>query len=146
MRDCIRAANFRSSSVTYATMIKIALRTTNAMSAWVMVAGSSSPAWTEGGLKQKRAGSDMPVPLKETRTGSDRPGSSVDFPEHRVDGAHDRDDVRDLVAGDDVRQHGEVREGGAPPLEAIGFRAPVADDVAADLATRPFHARVALAL
>src|SRR5438309_1890047 len=161
MRDCIRAANLRSSSVTYATMIKTALRTTNAA---IIGAGASRPAWTEGGLISVRAGSDTPV-LPEVRAGSDSPGlpevragsdtpglpvaeqsSSVDLAEHRVDGAHDRDDVRHLVAGDDVRQHREVREGGAPPLEAIGLRAAVADEVAADLAARAFHPRVAFAL
>src|SRR5439155_463545 len=233
MRDCIRAANLRSSSVMYATMIKTALRTTNAA---IIVAGASRPAWTEGGLISVRAGSDTPVlpevragsdtpvlpevragsdtpvlpdvregsdtpvvprvvagsdtpDLPEVRAGSDTPvlpgvragsdtpvlpgvragsdtpvlpgvragsdtpvlpvaeqSSSVDLAEHRVDGAHDRDDVRHLVAGDDVRQHREVREGGAPPLEAIGLRAAVADEVAADLAARAFHPRVAFAL
>src|SRR5437879_9165664 len=69
MRDCIRAANLRSSSVTYATMIKTALRTTNAA---IIVAGASRPAWTEGGLIWVRAGSDTPV-LPEVRAGSDTP-------------------------------------------------------------------------
>src|SRR6266511_1059572 len=130
----------------------------------VMVAGSMRPAWTEGGLRQARAGSVVgryvrPAwtewGLRLTRPGSASPvpwfaaarcgRSSVDFAEHGVHRAHDRDDVRNLVAGNDVRQDGKVREGGAPPLHAVWLRAAVAHDVAADLATRPLHARVALA-
>src|SRR4029453_5440329 len=49
---------------------------------------------------------------------------TVDFTEHRIDGAHDGDDVGHLVAGDDVGQHREVREGSAAPLHAIRLVAP----------------------
>src|SRR4029453_3749843 len=49
---------------------------------------------------------------------------TVDFTEHRIDGAHDGDDVGHLVAGDDVGQHREVREGCAAPLHPIRLCAP----------------------
>src|SRR5262249_36844376 len=60
--------------------------------------------------------------------------------------AHDGDDVGDFVAGDDVGQDREIREGRAAPLHAVGLGAAIADDVAADLPTRAFDPRVPLAL
>ena len=41
---------------------------------------------------------------------------------------------------------GEIAERGAAPLEAVGLGAAVGDQVAADLAARAFHPRVAFAL
>src|SRR6266513_335097 len=70
----------------------------------------------------------------------------INLAEDGIHRAHDRDDIRHLVARDDVRQHGEVREGRAAPLHPVGLGAAVADDVAADLAARPLDTRVPLAL
>ena len=70
--------------------------------------------------------------------GHRRSESSVDLAEDWVDRAHDRHDVGHLVPGHDVRQDREVREGRAPPFQAIRLGPAVADDVAADLAARAF--------
>src|SRR5574341_2536677 len=112
----------------------MALSTTNASSAdqatggRVIVTGSARPARTVGGLKETRV------------------ASPIHLTEHRVDRAHDGDDVGDLVAGNDVREHREVRERRATPLQAVGLGPPVADEVAADLAARPLDPRVPLTL
>src|SRR5438067_4660573 len=113
MRDCMRAANLRSSSVTYVTIPMTALSR--------MKAASASSA--SGGM-----------------------ALAVDLAEDGVDGAHDRDDVGDLAARDDVRKDREVRERRAADLHAIRFRSAVAHDVEADLAARALDARVAFAL
>src|SRR5262249_26411660 len=72
--------------------------------------------------------------------------SPIHLAEYRVHRAHDGDDVGDLVTGNDVRQDREIREGCAAPLHTVGLGPAVADQVAADLAARPFDSRVALAL
>src|SRR5580765_8981655 len=105
----------------------------------IIVAGSVRPAWTEGGLRKARPGSASRAPSLGDR-------STVDFPEYRIDRAHDRHDVGYLVPGHDVRQDREVREGRAPPFQPIRLGSAVADDVASDLAARAFDPRVALAL
>src|SRR4026207_104486 len=71
---------------------------------------------------------------------------AVDLAEDGIDGAHDRDHVGHPAADQDVREHREVGEGGTAPLHAVGLGPPVGDEVAAHLAARPFHARVALSL
>src|SRR4029453_15964155 len=105
----------------------------------VILAGSVSPAWTEGGLKQTRPGSASRAPSLGDR-------STVDLAEYRVDRAHDRHDVGPRVPGHEVGQDREVREGPPPPFQAIRLGPAVADDVASDLAARAFDARVSLAL
>src|SRR2546430_17107744 len=71
---------------------------------------------------------------------------AVDLAEHGIDGAHDGDDVGDLVAGDDVREDGQVGERGSAPLHPVGLGAAVGDEIAADLAAGALDARVGLAL
>src|SRR5437016_2982990 len=87
-------------------------------------------------------------PMNSPTISSEKTGDmlAVDLPEHRIDGAHDRHHVGDLVAGDDVRQHGQVAEGGAAPLQAVRLGPAVGHQVAAELAARALHPRVALAL
>src|SRR6266478_2761795 len=101
-----------------------------------VVTGSSRPAWTEGGLRQMRPGSASPVSSLAGRW------SPVDLAEDRVDRAHDRHDVGDLVSGHDVRQHREIRERRASPFQSVRLGPAVAHDVAPDLAARAFDARV----
>src|SRR5216683_3061548 len=71
---------------------------------------------------------------------------AVDLAEDGVDGAHDGDDVGDLVAWDDVREDGKVGERGPAPLHPVGLGAAVGDEIAADLAAGALDARVGLAL
>src|SRR5262245_34755326 len=71
---------------------------------------------------------------------------AVHLAEHGIDRTHDRHHVRYLVPGHDVGQDGQVRKGRPPPLHAVRLRPAVAHDVAADLAPRALHPRVALAL
>src|SRR5689334_8358278 len=137
MRDCIRAANLRSSSVTYVTMPMTTFSTMKPTSAStasggsVMGAGSASPARAVGGLAEMVSGCVR---------------SSVDFTKDGIDGAHDGHDVGDLHAGQDVREHREVGERSAAPLEPVGLRPAVGDEITADLAARALDAPVALAL
>src|SRR5258707_2465883 len=72
--------------------------------------------------------------------------SAIHLAKHRINRPHDRDDIRDFVARNDVRKDRQVGEGGAPPLHPIGLRTAVRDQVAADLAAWSLDARVALAL
>src|SRR4030095_8258292 len=72
--------------------------------------------------------------------------SPIHLSKHGIDGTHDRDDVGDLMPGNDVRQDRQVRERGAAPLHAIWLRAAVGNHVGANLATRPFDACVRFAL
>src|SRR5262245_40310669 len=44
---------------------------------------------------------------------------AIHLAKYRVHRAHDRDDVRHLVPGNDMRQHGEIGERCAPPLHSI---------------------------
>src|SRR5690349_19294885 len=134
MRDCIRAANLRSSSVTYVTMPMTTFSTMKPTSAStasggsVMGAGSASPARAVGGLAEMVSGGVR---------------SSVYFTKDGIDGAHDGHDVGDLHAGQDVRQHREVGERSAAPLEPVGLRPAVGDELTADLAARALDASVA---
>src|SRR5438094_10514156 len=89
----------------------------------------------------------MPAAPATARARTVRPWrSSIHLAKDGIDRAHDRDDVGDLVAGNDVRQDREVRERRAAPLHAVRLRGAVADHVAAHLAARPFDASVGLAL
>src|SRR6266498_52922 len=88
-------------------------------------------AWTAGGI---RASPPHPTLSPSRGRGNRRKASSVHFSEHGVDGAHDGDDGGDLAADEDVRQDGEVGEGGAAPLHPVGLRAAVGEEVAAHLA------------
>src|SRR2546427_2078633 len=75
------------------------------------------------------------------------PRSSVNIPEHDVDGAEDRDGVRDEPALKQPGEDLEVHEGRAAHLRAERVRAAaVADHVDADLALRAFDRVVRLAL
>src|SRR6188472_1804287 len=71
--------------------------------------------------------------------------SPIDLAENRVHRSHDRDDVRHLVPGNDMRQHGKIGERRAAPLHAIRLRAAVGNEVTANLAAWPLDARVGLA-
>src|SRR5688572_24766423 len=135
MRDCMRAANLRSSRVTYVTMPITALRTMN------------------GAMRSTtQAGRDAIIPrLLSSRaslgmTPGHVEGSSIDLAEDGIDGAHDGHDVRHLVAGHDVRQDREVRERGAAPFHAVRLGAAVGNQVTAHLAARALHAHVRLPL
>src|ERR1700674_3250997 len=124
MRDCMRAANFRSRSVTYVTMPMMAFSTMKpTMKKWIAAGTNDSPhpaLSPDGrGFRGNRVPSVLPSPPRGGEGRVRRWGhssSSVDFPEDGIDGAHDRDDVGDLVARDDVRQERQVRERGAAPL------------------------------
>src|SRR2546429_9906719 len=114
----------------------IAFRTMNASSVYQATGGrvigprSARPVSSVGGLRRAPvAPSPLPINLAEDGI-------------HR---AHDRDDIRHLVARDDVRQHGEVREGRAAPLHPVWLGAAVADDVATAPAPRPPGTRGPLA-
>src|SRR5215831_13068516 len=105
----MRAANLRSSKVTYATSPSRTLRTMKPSSACqIIVAGSMSPAWTEDGLRQARPGSASRALSLAGQSPVLAGWSPVDFSEDGIDRAHDRDDVGHLVAGHDVGQHREV--------------------------------------
>src|SRR4051812_17522002 len=88
--------------------------------------------------------------MKGTMSGVSQVGMSIDSPihlsKHGIHRPHDRHDISDLMARDDVRQHCEVREGGAAPLHAVRLGAAVRDHVAADFAARSLDARIGLAL
>src|SRR5580704_3113801 len=62
--------------------------------------------------------------------------SSVDVPEHDVDGADHRDDVGDQLATNHVGQGAEVAEGWRPYLAPVGPVGAVAHQVEAQLAPR----------
>src|SRR2546428_1531879 len=108
MRDCMRAANFRSSSVTYVTIPMTALSTMNAAIACCTSGGSVTypPGGPEMAPRPPTLGRAPAQPWRAS--GSAEVASSIHFPEHRIDGAHDRDDVGDLGADQDVRQDREV--------------------------------------
>src|SRR6188474_675160 len=128
MRDCMRAANLRSSSVTYVTMPMTTLSTMKGAMMGAIQAGINEPRVPR-------------IPSPESRIPVSSP---VDLAKHRINRAHDRDDVSHLMARNDMRQHGEIGERGAAPLHSIRFGASIRDQVATDFATRPLDAGVGL--
>src|SRR4051812_14596265 len=108
MRDCSRAANFRSSSVTYARMPTSAPSTVAA----VMVETRTGGSPLTGAPRRQRW---LAPAVPGTFSGGGAPRtqklrSPVHLAEHRIDRAHDRDDVRDAGAGQDVRQDRQIGE------------------------------------
>src|SRR6056297_50315 len=72
--------------------------------------------------------------------------SPVDTSEHRVDATDDRHRIGNQSAAHHVRQALDVDETRLAHVQPVGVRRAVADDVAADLATRSLDAHVRLAL
>src|SRR6266704_6062737 len=110
-----------------------------------MVAGSSRPAWTEGGLRWARAGSDTPG-LPEVRAVAETPGppvalqsSSVELAADHVDGAEGRDQVGDHLAGDHPGQRGHRREARRPTADPIRPIGAVGDHVESVFSCYGFH-------